>query len=127
MRSETGRDAASAVSEIDTLAAAERLADALANGAWLEPRTVPGVPLEPGEPAYADLHATGWRYFGLEGVIYERRALLMGGPYIMAATTLVIAMGNRRRRREAERAVVPQWRPLGGLRIVVTADRFLVW
>jgi hypothetical protein len=107
MRSETVRAARAAEAETDILGAVERLADALANGAWLEPRSIPGVPLEPGEPSYADLHATGWRYFGLEAATYERRALLVGGPYLMAVTTLVTAMGNRRRRREAERAVVP--------------------
>lgn len=126
MRSKTVRTASVADAETDTLGAS-RLADALANGGWLEPRTITDAPLAPGERAYADLHAIGWRYFGLDDVSYERRTLLVGGPYVMVMAMLVTAVGNRRRRREAERAAVPQWRPLGWLRVVVTSDRLVVW
>lgn len=106
---------------------ADRLSEALRSGGWLEPRPIEGVPLEPDEAAYADLHATGWRYFGLDSVVYERRSVLAGGPYLMALTALASAIGNRRRRRAARQLATPQWRPLGPLRVVVTSERLLVW
>lgn len=109
------------------LDAARRLADALRNGGWLEPVAIAGLPLEPGESAYADLHASGWRYFALDQLAYERRTLLVGGPFLMGLTGIVSAIGNSRRRRDAERVAAPQWRPLGQLRIVVTSQRLLVW
>lgn len=111
----------------ESVAEAERLAAALSNGGQLVPKAVEGVPLAAGEVAFADLHAHGWRYFGLEAVPYERRTLLAGGPLLMAVTGVASAMGNRRRRRAAERMAEPQWRPLGLLRVVVTSERLLVW
>ncbi len=114
----------------DTADAAEgaaRLERARSDGGWLEPRTIEGVPFGAGEVAYADLWAGGWRYFGLDSVLYERRTILAGGPYLMAITALGSAIGNRRRRRAAVQLAAPQWRSLGLLRVVVTSDRLLVW
>lgn len=124
---DTGSNAVGTADAAEGLATAQRLADALASDGWLEPRPVHDAPLGPGEVAYADLSADGWRYFGLDSVAYERRALLVGGPCLMAITAFITAMGNWRRRQAAERAAAPQWRPLGHLRVVVTSDRLLVW
>jgi hypothetical protein len=110
----------------DAISEAARLARTLGEGGWLEPRTTEGVPLEAGEATYAELRATGWRYFGLGGVFYERRTVLAGGPFVMAMTALASAVGNHRRRQAAERLAAPQWRPLGPLRVVVTSARLLV-
>lgn len=127
MRSATRDRATPLRHEASDLDAARRLSDALANGGWLEPVAINGVSLEPGEAAFADLHASGWRYFALDQFAYERRTLLLGGPLLMALTGVVSAIGNSRRRRDAERAAAPQWRPLGPLRVVVTSRRLLVW
>lgn len=108
-------------------AEAERLAEALANGGRLEERVIQGVPLGVGEMAYADLTATGWRYFALGHALYEKRTMLVGGPLLMMATGLASAIGNRNARLAAEAAAAPQWRPLGPLRIVLSSERLLVW
>lgn len=108
-------------------AEAARLADALERGGWLEPREIIGLGLRGAEVAYADLHASGWRYTGSDEFEYERRALLLGGPLLMAVTAGMSLIGNRRRRREAADSAAPQWRALGPLRVVVTSQRLLVW
>lgn len=69
----------------------------------------------------------GWRYYGFDDVVYERRTLLLGGPILMPLTGVVSLLGNRRRRVEAERLAMPQWRPLGPIHVVVTEERLLVW
>lgn len=102
---------------------AQHLADALADLAALRPSALGGVPLAAGEFAYGELYVTGWRFFGLDTVFYERQTVLAGGGLLMLAR----AIGNRRRRREAEAHAAPQWRPLGPLRLVVTPQRILVW
>lgn len=106
---------------------ADHLAVALENGGWLEPREIPGLALTGGEVAYADLHLTGWRYLGYDEYEYERRALVLGGPFFAAVTASISLIGNCRRRREAAELAAPQWRPLGPLRVVVTSQRLLVW
>ena len=109
------------------ISAAGRLDAALSDGGRLEARDVDGVPLAPGELAYADLAAEGWRYYGLEGAVYEQRTLLVGSPLLMTVAAIVSVSCTRRRRRAAERLAAPQWRPLGRLRVVVTSERLLVW
>lgn len=109
----------------DELAAADRLADALDNGGWLQPVAVADAPLDPGEAAYSAMAAHGWRYCAID-VPYEHRTLMFGGPFLFAVTGIVSVGATRRRRREAERLAAPQWRPLGALRIVVTSRRLLV-
>lgn len=106
---------------------ASRLADALEHGGWLELRTIHDLVLTDHETVYAELHATGWRYVGFDECEYERRALLIGGPFLMAITAGMSMIANRRRRRDAERHAAPQWRPLGDLRVGVTSCRLLVW
>lgn len=106
--------------------AASRLAEALDNGGWLNPIQVEGVPLDPGEEAYADLQLHGWRYHAID-VQYDHRTVMFGGPLLFAATGLASLAANRRRRQEAERLGAPQWRPLGPLRVVVTSSCLLVW
>ena len=68
----------------------------------------------------------GWRYHGLDDVLYERRTFLFGGPIVMSITAIASALANRRRRQEAERVAAPQWRPLGPLAVEVCSDRLLV-
>lgn len=105
------------------LSEVQRLAAALADSAALKPPVLEGVPLAAGEFAYGELDATGWRFFGLDTVFYERRTVLAGGGLLMLAS----AIGNRRRRLAAEAYAAPQWRPLGTLRVVVTPVRLFVW
>lgn len=50
-----------------------------------------------------------------------------GGPLLMGTTALAAASARRRARAEAERLAAPQWRSLGGLRILATDRRLLVW
>lgn len=99
--------------------------EGVCRGGHLAAWTVEGVPASPRERMYAELHASGWRYVGLD-VVYEKRTLLMGGPILMGFTAISSAIGNRRRRAEAERVAAPQWRPLGPLRIVVTSERLFI-
>lgn len=72
------------------------------------------------------LFVMGWRYYGLDDVVYERRTLLVGGPIVMPITAIASALGNRRRRQEAEGVAAPQWRPLGPLVVEVGSDRLVV-
>lgn len=110
----------------EELAAADRLADALDNGGWLQPVAVADAPLDPGEVAYSAMGVHGWRYCAID-VPYEHRTLMFGGPFLFVVTGIASFVASRRRRREAERLAAPQWRPLGALRIVVTSRRLLVW
>lgn len=105
---------------------ARRLAQSLAQGAQLEPLRVDGLPLVPGEHAYAEVDVEAWRWLPTD-ILYERRSTLLGGPVLMTASALASATGNRRRRLAAERASAPRWRPLGIVRVVVTDRRLLVW
>ena len=111
--------------EVDEIEAARKLAAALDNGGWLRPIVVADAPLDPGEEAYADLYAHGWRYCAID-VHYEQRTVMLGGPLLFATTGLASLVANRRRRIEAERLAAPQWRPLGWLRVLVTSSRLLV-
>ena len=110
---------------MEEIEAARRLAEALNNGGWLRPIAVEDAPLAPGEEAYADLLAHGWRYHAVD-VRYDHRTVVFGGPFVFAATALASCAANRRRRREAERLAMPKWRPLGALRVVVTSQRLLI-
>lgn len=101
------------------------LASVLDNGGWLRPINVADLLLPDGEDTYADFWATGWRYEAAV-VPYERRTLVVGGPLMALATWTASALGNRRRRASAEAESVPQWRPLGQIRVVVTSSRLLV-
>ena len=112
-------------SAVDEAEAAGRLADALDNGGWLRPIAVEDAPLDPGEEAYADLLAHGWRYYAID-VQYEHRTVMFGGPLLLATTGLASLVANRRRRHEAHCLAAPQWRPLGWLRVLVTSCRLLV-
>lgn len=101
------------------------LAAVLDGGGWLRPINVADLLLPDGEDAYADFWATGWRHEAAV-VPYERRTVVVGGPLMALATWTASALGNRRRRASAEAASVPQWRPLGQIRVVVTSSRLLV-
>lgn len=125
MRSDTV-DSHAPPREDDEREAAQRLAEALDNGGWLEPVAVGDAPLHPGEAAYADMASYGWRYCAIH-VPYEHRTLMFGGPFLFAVTGIASLVACRTRRREAERLAAPQWRPLGALRVVVTSRRLLIW
>lgn len=69
----------------------------------------------------------GWRYCATD-VIYEApRAVALGGPLMFGLVAAGAAAARRRARRLAEALAVPQWRPLGALRILATDRRLLVW
>lgn len=106
---------------------ARALAASLSAGRRLDPLALEGLPLLDDERPFAEVDVTGWRWMALDGVAYERRALLAGGPLLMCTTGILSALGNGRRRREAERIAAPQWRPLGPVRVVATDRRLLVW
>lgn len=112
-------------SDHQTTDAESDLATVLYNGGWLRPVNVSDLLLPDGEDAYADFWATGWRYEAAV-VPYERRTVVVGGPWMALATWAASALGNRRRRASAEAASAPQWRPLGQIRVVVTSSRLLV-
>lgn len=73
-------------------------------------------------PAYC---VVGWRYMEVE-LAYEQRTVLGGGPLTFFALAGASAVGNRRRRHEAARLAAPQWRPLGGIAVVIDDARLLV-
>lgn len=112
-------------SDHQTTDAEPDLATVLDNGGWLRPIIVRDLLLPVGEHAYADFWATGWRYEAAV-VPYERRTVVVGGPWMALATWAASALGNRRRRASAEATSAPQWRPLGQIRVVVTSSRLLV-
>lgn len=109
---------------LDEARAAQRLAEALDNGGWLNPIEVWDCPLADDEVAYADITAFGWRFHAID-VPYEHRTVMFGGPLLFAATAIGSWASNRRRRREAHRQAMSQWRPLGQIRVVVTSTRLL--
>ncbi|MCC5953920.1 MAG: hypothetical protein JJU45_17635 [Acidimicrobiia bacterium] len=85
------------------------------------------VLLGPGEVLHADLGAFGWRYQAMNVFYEEARILAFGGPVLFAAASIGAASARRRARAEAERLAAPQWRSLGGLRVLATDRRLLVW
>ena len=92
------------------------------------PPTMPSpVVLDPGELLHADLWAHGWRYQALDVGYQAPRLVAFGGPMVLGLAALVSAAARRRARREAESCAVPQWRPLGMLRVLATNRRLLVW
>lgn len=85
------------------------------------------VLLDPGEVLHADLNAVGWRFMAMDVFYEEPRVVAFGGPLLMATTALAASSARRRARTEAERLAAPQWRSLGGHRILATDRRLLVW
>ncbi len=85
------------------------------------------VLLDPGEVLHAGLNAVGWRFMAMDVFYEEPRVIAFGGPLLMATTALAATSARRRARAEAERLAAPQWRSLGGLRILATDRRLLVW
>jgi len=105
---------------------ARDLVEWIAGGGGL-PEVRGPVRLAPGETAYADLPADGWR-FDIADVTYaEPRAVAIGGPLLFGLVAASSAAARRRARRRAEAHAAPQWRPLGALRAVATDRRLLVW
>lgn len=92
---------------------------------------LPSVPspelLDAGEVLHADLIAEGWRFHGADITFSAPHAVAIAGPLMFGLVTAGSAAARRRTRREAETLAVPQWRPLGGLRVFATDRRLLVW
>ncbi len=105
---------------------AVELADRVSAGRGLPVLPSP-VLLDPVEVLHAEVVAYGWRFHGVDVVYEEPRAVGIGGPVVFALTALGIAAARRRVRAEAARLAVPQWRPLGHLRILATDQRLLVF
>jgi hypothetical protein len=105
---------------------AVELAEHVAGGGALPVRASP-VLLDPGEVLHADLSAFGWRFEAMDVFYEEPRVVAFGGLLLMGTTALAAATARRRARAEAERLAAPQWRSLGGLRILPTDRRLLVW
>ena len=85
------------------------------------------VLLDPGEVAHAELDAYGWRFEAAEVVCEQRTVLAGGGPWVFGLAAAGLAIGNRRAQEAAARLAMPQWRPLGELRVVATNRRLLVF
>jgi hypothetical protein len=106
--------------------AAVELANRVATGRDL-PALASSVLLDAGEALHADVPAEGWRYQAMDVSYTEARAVAIGGPLIVGLVAAGSALARRRARREAEALAAPQWHPLGGLRILATDRRLLVW
>lgn len=105
---------------------AVRLAEHVGTGGELPVLASP-VLLDPGEVLHADLSAAGWRFLAMDVFYEEPRAVAFGGPLLIATTALAASSARRRARADAERLAAPQWRSMGGLRILATDRRLLVW
>lgn len=105
---------------------AVELAEQIADGGPL-PVLASTVMLDPGEVLHADVGAVGWRFQATDVFYEEPRILAFGGPVLLAAASIGAASARRRARAEAERLAAPQWRSLGGLRVLATDLRLLVW
>lgn len=106
--------------------AAVDLANRVAAGGELPSLSSP-VLLDAGETLHADVTAEGWRFHGADVAYAAPHAVAIGGPLMFGLAAAGSAAARRRARREAEALAAPQWRPLGELRILVTARRLLVW
>lgn len=106
--------------------AAVELAERIASGGALPTIPSPAL-LDAGEALHADLPAQGWRFHKAEVTYAAPRVVAIGGPLMFGLTVAGSAVARRRARHAAEALAAPQWRPLGGLRILVTDRRLLVW
>ena len=85
-----------------------------------------GLILGGDEREYAATECESYRFYGLDNAGYAQSTLVMGGPFMMAATGIASAMGNRSRRNAAELQAMPQWRYGGPTRAVLTSARLLI-
>ena len=85
------------------------------------------VLLDADEVLHGDLTAEGWRFHGADVTYAAPHAVALGGPVMFGLVAAGSAATRRSVRREAEALAAPQWRPLGGLRILATDRRLLVW
>jgi len=106
---------------------AQELFRSLQSGQPLSPLPyASGLLLQADELEYAAADAEFCRFYGLDGGSYVHSTLLMGGPFMMAATGIASAVGNRSRRTAAEVQAMPQWRYGGRTRAVLTSTRLLI-
>lgn len=106
--------------------AAVDLANRVASGDEL-PTLPSSVLLDYGELLHSDLTADGWRFHAADVTYASPHAVAIGGPLMFGIAAASSAARRHRVRREAEALAAPQWRPLGGLRILATDRRLLVW
>jgi hypothetical protein len=109
---------------------ASRLAESLAAGtglAPLDPDTLAGLRLQPGETAHADIPAHAERFTGPSGhpTPTSGGLLLLGPLSWVAAALLLNAVLTRRARRRAE-TTAAGWRDAGPVRLVLTNTRTLI-
>ncbi len=105
--------------------AAVDLANQVAAGGGL-PSIPSPVLLDAGEVLHGDLAAEGSRFHEADVTYAAPRAVAIGGPLMFGLVAAGSAAARRRARRDAEALAAPQWRALGGLRILATNRRLLV-
>ena len=106
--------------------AAVGLANQVASGGEL-PSLRSAVLLDAGEVLHADAAAEGWRFEGADVSYLAPSAVAIGGPLTFGLVAAGRAAACRRARQDAKALAAPQWRPLGGLRVLATDRRLLVW
>lgn len=98
---------------------------ALAGGAAL-PQVQSPVQLGPGEVAHAHFGPVGLAgYFG-EQKDASSGFVLLGGPVGWAVTGGLSYAHRQEKKREAERAAIPRWHPLGQADVTVTNQRLVL-
>jgi hypothetical protein len=106
--------------------AAVWLASRLAAGGDL-PAIPSPVLLDGGEVLHAEVTADGWRFHAVDITYEVPHVVAVGGPLVLGVVAAAGGVARRRARRVAEASAVPQWRPLGSLRVLATDRRLLVW
>lgn len=105
--------------------AAIELANSIAAGGDLPVLPSP-VLFDGGEVLHADIAADGWRFHAVEITYEVPHVVAVAGPLMFGVVTAAGAVARRRARRVAEALAIPQWRPLGPLRVLATDRRLLV-
>lgn len=106
--------------------AAVDLANHVAAGSDL-PTLASPVLLDADELLHANLPADGWRYDAADVNYVEPHAAAIGGPFVFGLVAAASAVTRRRAHKQAEALAVPEWRPLGPVRILATDRRLIVW
>lgn len=106
-------------------AAAQHLADALANGDDL-PQIETSLHLADDEIMHAGINADCSWYGDTEVTYQHRRFLVFGGIGTLGLAAAASAIGNQRRRNAAAALSRPQWRSLGSIPVLLTSRRILL-
>jgi hypothetical protein len=100
-------------------------AGALAGGTPL-PQEAIALPLGPGEIAHAHFAPVGVAGFFGEDRQYRPSFFLVGGPVGLALTGAASLAHNASKKREAQRAAIPSWHPLGSADLAITSQRLML-